>query len=172
MARAAIAMCVVVALGAPARGDPAPEIEPATPAEMLVLGDAAALLFVGLGGVIEWHVYGCDCDTSGGFPLFIMGGSFYATFGPITHAKAGHPGRALASGVLRVGLPIGAVALARSRDWDTGPTLGLATGGVLAAIALDWFVISRAGSDDDYPAFSIYAAPTSGGAIAGIHGSL
>jgi hypothetical protein len=39
-------------------------------------------------------------------------------------------------------------------------------------IALDWFVVSRAGSDDDYPAFSPYVAPTADGVVAGVAGSL
>jgi hypothetical protein len=129
-------------------------------------------VFIGLAALIEWKTWDCECDTAGGGPFWVMGLGAYLVFPPMAHGEAGHRGRAAVSALSRIALPAGALVLARSRDWDAGPTLALTAGGMLSAMALDWFVLTRIGSNDPAPV-SVYVAPTGGGGvIAGVGGTL
>lgn len=138
---------------------------------MMIAGDVFAATLIGGGLGIFWKYRNCDCEEMGSGPVMMLGVLAYASWGPLGHADQGSRPRAVASGALRIGLPLAGVALAQKLDRDTGTTLAFAAGGMVSATMIDWFVLGLPARVAK-PPVSIYVAPADGGAIAGISGVL
>lgn len=161
------AVIIVVALSSTAHADTEPT-EPYRSAMML--GDGfAALLTLG-GGALAYHERNCTCEDFSG-ELVGFGAVAYISIGAFVHHDAGQGGRAVGSVLVRLALPIIAGELAHGLGADTGPSLLAAGGGMVGAMAIDWFALA----DQSYtpePKLTVYASPTGGGLVAGVSGVL
>lgn len=137
---------------------------------MMMIGDATAALFIGGGAALTWRNRDCACEDFSG-QLAVIGAMMYVSWGAFAHHDAGHDGRAVASVVVRVGLPTAAALVAHDRGASTAASFLAAGGGVVAGMAIDWALARRAAPPP--AALSIYAAPrpADGGAIAGVTGT-
>lgn len=179
---AALLAALGLAIAPAARADdaPAPTTGPtAAPAPaprarpyrgMMMIGDAAAALFIGGGAALTWRNRDCECEDFSG-QLVVIGAMMYVSWGAFAHHDAGHDGRAVASVVVRVGLPTAAGLVAHDRGASTAASFLAAGGGVVAGMAVDW-ALARPDRRPAPAPLSIYVAPRpTGGAIAGVTGA-
>ena len=178
---AALAAALAVAIAPAARADaaaaptPGPTAAPAPAARAyrgtMMIGDAAAALFIGGGAALTWRNRDCACEDFSG-QLAVIGAMMYVSWGAFAHHDAGHDGRAVASVVIRVGLPTAAGLVAHDRGASTAAAFLAAGGGVVAGMAVDW-ALARPDRRPAPAPLSIYVAPrpAGGGAIAGVTGA-
>lgn len=132
--------------------------------------DAGATLLVGA-SIATFAVEACECQELG-LLLGSVGGLLYVSSGASSHHEVGRDGAAIASVVLRLGLPVGASLLARSLDGDTWTQVGAAGVGAIGAIVLDWTGLSR-GRRSGRTRARPYASPIGrSGVTVGVAGSL
>ena len=172
----ALALVAVLALSAAAHADPDTRVRPLQAEDrrgMILAGDAAAGLFIGGGSAILYAYWDSKSEEWMSPAVILMGLGMYTTWAPATYWTTGARGRAVASGALRLALPLGGLAAAQAADQDTTTTLLAVGGGMVTAMAIDWLFLSRPpGKRRTPPPVSLYAAPIDGGAIAGVTGAL
>ena len=176
----AAAVAIVATLGGVLHADPPAPAKP--PARRMyrgaiMLGDALSGLIV-VATNAEIYREG-DHAGEGLYDLAGVGLLYYAGLSAGGHHLAGHDGRAVASVVIRVALPITAAVIASDRGASGWRAADIAGGAMVAAMAIDWLVLAdatylEAPKPAPAPASTaLYLAPVrGGGVIAGVTGAL
>lgn len=163
---------VLLVLVASAAADPAPAEPPPREAYRWVIigGDVFASVFTFGGSALAYRSRNCDCEDFSGEGV-VFGLMAYLAVGAVVHSEAGHEDRAVASVALRVALPIASGVGAHLMGASTDGSLLAAGGGMVVAMGLDWFALAEA-SRPVAPKTAFFITPSSGGAIAGLGGTL
>ena len=118
MTRAVLALALLL----PAAAHAQPADEPSDPPRgtytgSMMLADGLSIASFATGFVIA-RTYECDCEEMGSGYLMLFGLGGYVMGGPALHAIHDRHGRAWASGLLRVGLPVigGSIAYGATRS--------------------------------------------------------
>lgn len=170
---AVVMLAVLAVVPGRVRADPKPEDTGPQPYRpVLMVFDGFATLFTAGFTALAYHNRNDRGEDFSGEGV-IFGLSYYLGGGPFLHHEAGHDGRAVASVVVRVGLPIAAGELAYHEGASPAESLWVAGGGMLAAMAFDWFVLADWTYEPRPKDVGLYVAPASGGGVvAGVGGAL
>jgi len=173
--RRTIVTAVVLASLAPAAAH-AEQAPPARPGpgwygHHIAVFDAGALAITGLGVHLLFEYQDCECEEVGSMYLVMLGTGAYLFGGPILHHEHRRPAALVTSAALRIGLPLGGLALASSRDASTRWTVAATLGGAATAMVLDWTLLAHDRRAPPPAPVAPYLTPLPGGAAVGLAGA-
>lgn len=113
----------------------------------------------------------CECEEMGSGLLMMLGVFGYTLAGPILHKEHDRLGHMMASGALRVVLPVVAGSVAHARWDERTTTVGAVFAGAGASMVIDWMVFARPDRQDPSSSVSLFGAPISDGGVVGLAGS-
>lgn len=113
----------------------------------------------------------CECEEMGSGLLMMVGLFGYTLGGPILHEEHERLGHMMASGALRVVLPVVAGSVAHARWGERPTTVGAVFAGAGAAMVVDWLVFARPDRQEPSRSVSLFGAPVSDGGVVGLAGS-
>lgn len=165
-------MVAIAVLAGTAAADPPKPKGPQPYRSFIMLSDGFAAAFTAGFAALAYRNRDCDCEDFSGEGV-IFGLMFYGSFPVFAHHDAGHDGRAVASGALRVGLPIAAGAFAYHEGASSDESLVWAGAGMVGAMVIDWFALSEWSYEPKDDTVGVYVAPATGGSgvVAGIGGA-
>jgi hypothetical protein len=120
----------------------------------------------GLGFYLLYKYLDCECEEFGSPMLIMLGVGSYLWIPAFMHHEHRRTGPMVLSPVLRAALPLGAYAVANSKDASTGWQVGALIGGAVTAMVIDWSLLSN-----DKRRVTPVVTPTGDGAAVGLAGS-